>query len=382
MTLRREVVLAIIALALVAGLSIAGSLISARRNAEAEAQTAPAGSTHSTAPYGSQALFDWLEALSVAPRRIEGDAFRIPDNTRLLFVIDPGEFPAQDFTELDRWVRAGGTLVLSDVIEQEVLTRFGASRDRVFGNDQTAQAVAPAFLNPPVTTLIAPINTTLKAAEAATLFTSPSGGSVLMVQQRGQGRVYLLSMPALLTNEYLGQGENPKLVLNWLTQAGVGPGQVAIDEYHHGYREEPDLRRAILTSPWGWALVYGLVVGFVYFALRGRRLGPALPLSTGPGRAASEFVQALANLLRKGRQRAFLQQHYARQARLWLAARLGQPPDAPVESLLTVLQARRPADAARIAEPLRALNGPPLPESTLLKNVAAVTQWQRDWEKR
>jgi len=80
---------------------------------------------------------------------------------------------------------------------------------------------------------------------------------VVVSRQVGRGWVFVVSGLTPFTNEGLRDPGNAALVYN-LILAGAGrDGMVALDEYHHGEHDPLSLRTWLVSTPPGWAILYG-----------------------------------------------------------------------------------------------------------------------------
>ncbi len=71
------------------------------------------------------------------------------------------------------------------------------------------------------------------------------------------------------------------------------------------------LRQIALGQWWGWAALYAVGVIALYIVLTGRRFGRPVPLKQDVARRSSaEYVQSVAHLLRRGRKRGPIAQHF------------------------------------------------------------------------
>jgi CubicO group peptidase (beta-lactamase class C family) len=146
---------------------------------------------------------------------------------------------------------------------------------------------------------------------------------------------------------------------------------VLFDEIHHGFVREPSLRTLLLGSPWGWAIVYALLVGAAYLAASGRRFGRPVPLREETARRSSaEYLESMAGLLRRGVKRAYVGQHYRAALKRRLARPLGVSPALDDAAFVAEVAAARPIDVAALRALLARLGRPDLSEADLLRLVA------------
>jgi hypothetical protein len=332
---------------------------------------------------GSVALARWVGALGYDARVIEGRPYRLPDDMRLLFVLQPNAIYTLAEAEKDallRWVRNGGTLVLA--VEEYVsypVTRRGPVQ-MATGDDAVLEAFdfqlssshastvtgmltvtlqQPMFVQPMVGPFRVPAPDALSAPDDAVLLAAVGESPILASRQLGSGRVIASSTTYPFTNEGLRDDGNARLVLNLLRL--VPPGSVVgFDEYHHGSRQTPSLLSWLVTAPAGQGALLALSLLVTYILWTGRRFGRVfVPPELRIRRQPSEYVLAMANLARAAGQRhAALMRYHD-----WLKRRLGQPyridPRLNDEAFVAELHAVNPGlDHARLARLLHELAEP------------------------
>jgi hypothetical protein len=285
------------------------------------------GSVHSSDDDGALALQRWLDTLGYRTANIEYSDWQVPNDAQVLWIINPVKTPMieADAQEVLRWVRAGGTLIAVDERPQQILSPNGLWRvlnatttvsDTLSIPAERATAPQPVLFSPPVTSV--PVNTVgalgLKDPGFVTLLQTRFGPT-LIGRQEGRGYLYLAVTAYPFTNEGLREPGSAALVLNLLSRAPQG-ARVLFDEYHHGFGRDtaaapPSLRRIVLSQWWGWAAVYATLVVTAYIVLTGRRFGRPVPLARDVARRSSaEYVQSLAQLMRRGRKSADIARHY------------------------------------------------------------------------
>lgn len=343
------------------------------------------GSAHSAGPDGALGLQRWLESIGYDARNLEYSEWRIPDDAAVLFMLDPQREPvtAEEAAETLRWVRAGGTLVLIDttptlaVGRNELLETLQATvviSDEIQAIDN-ARAVQPLLSTPPVISV--PVNTSsaleLRRDDYLPLLQTRLGDTLVGIQE-GRGYIYLGSTLYPFTNDGIQKPGSGPLLLNML--ARVAPDAVVLfDEYHHGYRTPPTVRRVALQQGWGWAVLYTMLVVGLYIVLTGRRFGRPVPLRADLARRSSaEYVQSLAMLFRRAGKRSYVLAHYHSQLKRRLARPYGFVP--PVDDAAFVdelLRYRGITDeqATRLRTLLAQLNGT-VSEEQLVRLVRAA----------
>jgi len=304
----RDAALALVFLALM----FLAVLVGARQDAGDD--TPPPLSSYSTAADGTRALALWLEALGHPVRRAEGIGFRLDRDDRLLFVFFPAQgFSPREVHEVAQWVEQGGTLIVATQAWGADALLDHWELDVRFLDDPVAHLgpVQPLLLDPPWN------RAEVHAArywetprQDSVVYLHVQGRPVLLAFAYGAGRVVASATVYPFTNAGLRDAGNARLVHNLVALAGEG-APVLFDEFHHGYQTARTLNTWLKTSPQGHSLLYAALLIFVYLLAGGRRFGrPISPARATTRRAPVEHIRAMANLLRRGRKRTAILEHY------------------------------------------------------------------------
>lgn len=337
----------------------------------------------SASPQGLAGLRLWLAELGYHTEEIDGASFAIPQATDLIFVF-PNQTP---YTEpeaalLRDWVEAGGTLALVAAEDAALAEAFGVDEGD-FGVGATITQMQPLLPEQPATAdrydsggAISP-----KDGGAAVPVLALDGETVtLAVQQVGQGVVWHLGGYHLLTNEQLRDELHAAIVVALLRTTPT-EGTIAFDTSHlfgpqAANQAITTLQDWLYRTALGWATLFALVVGGLFWLLQGRRLGP--PLATARElrrREAAEYVHAMANLQRRAHVDEMVAAHHKRRLKIGLGRALHVNPELADDDFLRQLanadQAMEGPTQQRIARALSALDGA-RDERTLVAAVAAV----------
>ncbi|MBX3009861.1 MAG: DUF4350 domain-containing protein [Caldilineaceae bacterium] len=292
----------------------------------------------SAAPTGLRALWLWLEAMDYQVERNDGPSFVIPDESAVLFVFpNQATYTTVDVERLEAWVRAGGTLVLIGLTsaEEALTTLFPLGHQAVttlLADVEQRQPLLPD-LNTPIRVSNEYQALDLAAIDTAIpVLTTPDGAVTLALQPLDKGLVWHTSLHHSLINAQLRDPAQATLVPAFLRQVPAG-GRVVIDTYHlfgpTGETAKPirSLQDWLYRTTLGWAVLFSLGVTLLFIMLQGRRLGPPLILpENNRRREAAEYVIAMANLMRRGQQRAFVAEHHQRRFKRTLGRVLALSP--------------------------------------------------------
>jgi hypothetical protein len=259
-------------------------------------------------------------------------------------------------------------------LEVEVVPYEGAG-----GAIERASPLQPVLNEPPFDEITLNTGRVLQfeRADVAHLL-GTDDGTVLLGIQQGRGYIFISSASRPFTNVGLRDEASAALVLNLLRR--VPPdGRILFDEYHHGFFEPPSLRSTVFSNAWGWALLYSLVVLVLYLLLTGRRFGRPVPLAEESARRSSaEYVESMADLFQRGRQRQYVLQHYYTAFKRRLAKPYGINPRLEDERFVAELASYSTIDREKLLALLHRMQRQHVSEDELLRVVnEADTDWTR-----
>jgi len=188
--------------------------------------------------------------------------------------------------------------------------------------------------------------------------------------KHGSGYIYLSATTYPFTNAGLRDPANAALALNMLRRAPAG-GRVQFDEYHHGFFTAPSTSRILLSSPWGWAAAYAVLVIALYLILGGRRFGRPIPLQEELARRSSaEYVESMADLFQRGGKRDYILKHYYRAFKRALARKDGINPQLDDAEFARELSRARDIDEPALLALLARLRSAKASEAELVRAVS------------
>lgn len=316
----------------------------------------------SDGPLGTSALVSLLEGLGADVDLSVG----LPDPSDQVALLLQDSLDADQAAAIDEWVRAGGTLVVTDpgspfapTVTAQTLLDVGEAPDPVDRGACTSPALADVE----------------QVAGGATIHFDPAGateecfsddrGAYLVVTSLGGGEVVAIGGAALFTNDLLGEADNAVLAAAVLAP---GPGAVV------RFVEAPlpagggDKTLSDLVAPGLKRGLLQLAVAFVLYALwRAIRHGQPVTEDQPVELAGSELVAAVGRLLARTRAPAAAADAIRQETRRALRARFGVPPDASPEALAATVASASPLTADQV---LAAVGGSPVTNETELVAVA------------
>jgi len=122
------------------------------------------------------------------------------------------------------------------------------------------------------------------------------GRPVLVSWRVGEGRLFWSADTAWLSNARIGEEQNLDLALQILMPPNGG--QVAFDEYHHGYASATHWWQILRESLRAFAVLVAAAVALLFWSY-GVRFGSPRPAPVRPPRAAVEYVHSMSQLYRR-----------------------------------------------------------------------------------
>lgn len=372
---------------LLAVLGVVTALAGARQTQQA---TPPPLASFSNAPDGARALRLWLQDLGYKVRDDSPDPFAVPDEASLALMLEPSTpVTTGEWKALDKWVEAGGTLVLAgDGLGTALATEhYTITLAYLTETAPSLTAQMPLFASPPLprtAAVQAQAYLSTDRRDVAPLLATDAGPVALSFAQ-GKGRVIVSAAPFAFTNAGLKQAGNPELVLNLIPAAARGAAW--FDEWHHDVRPSTADAAGIAGpedwlrfTPAGHALLFAAAVIFLALLLRGGRFGRPVPLPKDTARRAPlEYITAMANLHRRARQRRAALRHYHDQLKRRLGRRYRLDPGLRDSEYVTRLAGLRPAlDADGLRALLMALAQPAVSEDGLVRLAGQAADWMKE----
>lgn len=328
--------------------------------------TSPDHASTSDAADGTSALRAYASALGHSSGSVEGD-FSLPASPGLLFIFTPTSgFSGDEVQQLNTWMQSGGVVVYAaEAGDPQLDTQFGLRRSSADVSAK-AHAVAPIFGG--VETLAG--SDTARAftptASQVPLFRNDAGDVLGVREAVAQGQLVALTDPLVLCNGFLSKSDNGRLAADLMAMTPAG-GRVWFDEFHHGAAATASPATAWVTTPWGFALLWAVVVVFAGLALRGRAFGPMIPLRSREDRSTAEYAVAVGSLLHRTGARRVTLEALLSATRRAVAQRVGLGGDVPTDRVNAAIAQRAPEAAAELSRAEHELDLASVSEAEVLK---------------
>lgn len=325
------------------------------------AADSPEHSSGSDAANGASALPQLARALGHPPAIL--DASFEPDlGMGVVFVLTPTVgFARDEARRLSDYVAGGGAVVYA--AEQgdpqlDFTLNVNRPRGAVGG---AATGAGPALAGVSSVSggdLVGPL---LPSPSQVVLLRAAAGVPIAFEEFRGRGRVIVLTDPLPLCNGYLERADNWRLAADLISLAPAA-SRIGFDEYHHGAAGQGSPFTSLLSTAWGSAIAWAVVVVFAGLFVRGRAFGPRLALPRGPDRSSAEYVTAVGGLLQRSNGAIVTGRLLIAATRRALATRYGL---APTPAFDGALRSRAPSAALELERAEKNLQGADGDESLL-----------------
>ena len=266
--------------------------------------------TYSATAAGYKALYLWLQSMNIPVRRWEKNLSQIPAEASVLLMVEPELAPSTgELKALENWVTNGGTVVMLAGRPNLFLQKTNLRLRPLFATKHwqgEQNECTPLLFQPgPYTREIQRLDSTGHPSLSSSL---PEGivhlrsrwGGLLMVLNKGKGRVIGFADPHLLSNVSLRDADHARLAVNILL-THLGSGILLVDEYHHGYGRAATVVHHLFSSRALTPLLQTVLLLLVLWAARGRRFGIPRGLIQEKRRSSLEYVCAMAQLYQRGR---------------------------------------------------------------------------------
>jgi len=311
---------------------------------------APNASAFNRGPSGLYGLYTLWRKLGHNTRVWRRPWTTLPSAADLFVVATPfsmgAESASAEPSDLLRWVKAGGTLVILGS-DPDLAAEFKLRHQSGSELHSTLPPSAPTRLLEGVDALSLSGDRWAGPLEPVVIHLHDQRGPALVSRPMGKGSVVALADSGALANAHLAEADNALLAANL---AGLVDGPIYFDEFHHGYQERPTLASYVLRPPLLWATLQVLFALLLFFHAAGRRFGPPLPRLRAPKhRASAEHIGAMASLYQRAGAGGAVLQRLAEGFRREVNPHLGLPVNASREQIAEAAARRVGADPGRVA---------------------------------
>lgn len=274
------------------------------QTAEQENELSGNRSSYRASLYGTLAFYTLLKESGYNVSRLERPFTELkthdPDTLVIIAppeALTPGE---EELASLGKWIEAGGVAV---IIDREIRVTIGGA-ELSTGSAEPGSIVRPIQPTPYTRAVerlaLSEYATRVRVnSNAATYHIGDGNAAVLADARVGKGRLILLTDPYVVANNGLSEADNVVAALNlFADQPG---GEIAFDEYHHGYgasTTSEGLMAYFRGTPVPWMLGQAALIAVVVVYSYGRRFARPIPLRQERRTTNLEFVSSMANITR------------------------------------------------------------------------------------
>lgn len=319
---------------------------------------------------GNMALFQTLQDLNWPVERWREPFSRLSDygtgNTLLITRSELGwriDFSEQEDSLLDQWVKNGNTLLLMGALAEWPDTRLLLRQlGFVLPSENSARQIPQLFRSfEPQEKGPLEIQPAEGTGQTGTMILPPSSSPLpfsyphnARVLWQEEGQPYVIDIPwgkghivcgassHLLSNAYLGKGDNLPIVLQLLAPDGQVPRHLFFEESHHGYSAVFAITHLLDHSGVRFAAMLALLGALAFLGSCLIRFGPILPLQREAGRSTLEFVDSIADLYQRADLRNDMMKYLFTETHQRILQRLNLPPTASHELIASRLQQSHP----------------------------------------
>ena len=305
----------------------------------------------------------------------------VPDASGLMIVIEPEETVLeQDWEEIVDWVQLGNTLFLAGQQPFDLYQQLGFESELFFHEPKAHHVSSGHALLSEVESLILTTGARLQQHDAMNFAYGDDQGIFLAEIAMGQGQIITLTQPNLLTNRYIGSGDNVVLFLNIVRT--YGEENVWFNEFAHGFTWTEDVRD-VLIWPLRFVLIQlalGLLLLYYYW---GKRFGRPIPLQEDVAQDTNEYINSLANIYRQGRAKHLTFENIQHTFITDLTKYLGVRSSISTDELIRIFSERPWIDAKELQELLKQCEllrtKPIIQEAELFTLVRDLDRWQEKY---
>jgi hypothetical protein len=260
----------------------------------------PSSSSYATGADGLGAYASLVARAGHPVRRLREAAAKAHlDSSTTVVVLDPAFVTPDDARALRRFVAGGGRLVAGGEGSDEWLRRIlpGGPEWSTAGT-RLALAFVPIAELTGVARVVADDRGSWQKLGSALPALAGGSRTLLAVASVGDGRVLLLADASPLENGLLARADNAAFGLGL---AGARERPVVFAESYHGYGKSSGI--SAIPGRWQALLLLGGVSVLAFMLARGRRLGPAEPERRELAPPRRDYVDAMASLIGRTRDR-------------------------------------------------------------------------------
>lgn len=262
-------------------------------------------SSYSTSPRGTKALYLLLEGLNFKVGRHNKPFDQIPENAKVMFLIDPQVLPKKEKNDLKRWVSKGNTLIIS-ISNKGVrngVEDFRLSLYNYYSSAPTLVKPRPGRYSTGVKHINVYDYTYPRPVKGMDVILKDKGHIIATEIPVGKGHIIFVGDPMIFSNERMKMADNVVLVTNFVYENVGRNDRVLFSEYTPRAIDQPP---PMLGVGGKLAMVNLAFVVLLVLISSGRRFGQVHPLPESTERRRGwELIKAMAGLYQRAQAKEY-----------------------------------------------------------------------------
>lgn len=310
------------------------------------------GTSYDASDPGYRAVYLILEELKYPIERS-----RLAAGGAVRWVLAPTDTREQDVANLDAWLRRGGVALLA-TDDAEFAARLGLRiKSRPGGGIVSAAGpdIASLDVGSHRVDLVSPTGQPWHEVRERPHSAATTPLALVTIVPHGNGEIWFLHRPELLRNGPMRHADNAILACR-LADAMLEhrSGRLVFDEFCHGLRDRPTVAALLFRPPMAAVTLQALALTALVLWAVVPRFGPVRPLPPPNRRSKEEFLDAVADLLRRKGDYADAFRTVQLDLRRRIESELGCAADVPAAELAREAEGRHGVPADRICDMLTA----------------------------
>lgn len=351
----------------------------------------PDYSSESSKKNGTKALYLLLEMRGISVDRFTSHSPLPSGNGHVLFIAAPDDAQKYryEIDELKAWTERGNTVVLWAYPGHPLLGEFGFSgyfrgidKEKVLVKPRSEKWLAE------IQTLSFPSGHRVND-EVEPLLTDQSGDILIGEAQLGEGKVFYVPDPNLITNAYIDQEDNLAIPLYFasLAEEGVWFDEAILSPYHSNFLVTEDGKPTLwgLLAPAKLPLLEALLLVVFWLYFKGKRFAAPRWENVTQVRKADEYVVAMAGLYQAAGLKSEVLEIQEQTFRRKTSSILGLSPDISDDQLVGVIKGtvgeKTALKTRKIIQALREAKKSPLGSKKLIRLSQQMDEVREEIER-
>ncbi|MEN6372765.1 MAG: DUF4350 domain-containing protein [Armatimonadota bacterium] len=341
-------------------------------------------SSYSTGPHGTKAFYLLLEDLKFKVSRHKRSFAEIPDDARVLLMMDPDMLSKRDANTLRRWVEKGNTLIISLSKPLKQMDVLGIKANRYFGSrPYYTMHPKPGRYTSNVKTVFTDYTPMYARRKSGMSVILENNGFIIAAEYpSGRGRIIFVGDPMIFANANIKKTDNIVLATNMIYENAGKNDRVLFSEYKSDPLSDEEMPPMLGIG--GKLVLFNLLlVVLLVMISAGRRFGEIHPLKEAKEqRRGWELVRAMAGLYYRAnaRQHAFaaIYSSFRRELVMKFGVKQHEPPNEVVEAVLRFASVDKSKLESVIKRCERVMGGYEVSDSETILLIRSIEELRRE----